>query len=114
MDGNGCCLDVQPDDNSDALAEVLVGEADSVADKELFALRSWWRCRFDVFRGTRNVRNDRRVQHAPTASSYAVLNHCLGLAQFDDGALCRRSKRVVTNVVDGHPQKQALTYFENT
>ena len=47
-------------------------------------------------------------------SSCAVLNHCLCLAEFDYGALRRRSKRVIADVVNGHPQVQALTYFENT
>ena len=42
------------------------------------------------------------------------MNHCLCLAEFDYGALRRRPKRVVADVVDGHPQVQALTYFENT
>ena len=42
------------------------------------------------------------------------MNHGLCLAKFNYGALRRRSKRVVADVVDGHPQMQALTYFENT
>ncbi|OXC80540.1 hypothetical protein BSU04_01460 [Caballeronia sordidicola] len=36
------------------------------------------------------------------------------MAKFNYGALRRRSKRVVADVVHGHPQVQALTYFENT
>jgi hypothetical protein len=38
----------------------------------------------------------------------------LGLPEFNDRALCGRPKRIVANVVDGHPQMQALTYFEST
>ena len=89
-DCNGGSLGVKPDDDADALAQMLVGEADGVADEELFALRSrrWrrWR-RFDAGWATRRVRNDRRVQHGPTAPSRVVLDHCLGLPKLDDGAL---------------------------
>ena len=38
----------------------------------------------------------------------------VSLPEFNDGASCRRPKRIVANVVDGHPQMQALTYFANT
>ena len=40
IDCNGGGLCVQPDDDSDALAQVLVGEADRVTNEELVALRS--------------------------------------------------------------------------
>ena len=104
IDGNRCCFGIQPHDDSDALAQVLVGEANCVADEELFTLRSRRRCRFNVGLSSRSFRDDRRIEHAPTASSCAVLNHCLCLPEFDYGALCRRPKRIVADVVDGHPQ----------
>src|SRR5471030_3121750 len=93
---------------------MFVGETNCVANEELLTLRSWRRCRFDVRLSTRSFRDDRRIEHAPTTSSRAVLNHRLCLPEFYDRALCRWPKRVVANVVDGHPQMQALTYFENT
>ena len=114
IDRNRCCFGIQPHDDSDALAQVLVGEANCVADEELFTLRSRRRCRFNVGLSSRSFRDDRRIEHAPTASSCTVLNHRLGLPEFDYGASCRRPERVITDVVDGHPQMQALTYFKNT
>jgi hypothetical protein len=93
---------------------VLVSEANCVTDEDFFTLRSRPRCRFDVRLSARSFYDDRCIEHAPTASSYAALNQGLSLAKFNYGALRRRSKRVVADVVDGHPQVHALTYFENT
>lgn len=114
VDGDGGCFGIQPYGDSDALAWVLVGEANCVTDEEFFTLRSRRRCRFDVRLSTRRFGHDRSTEHAPTASSYVVLNDGLCLTKFDHGVLCRRPKRVVADIVDGHPQMQALTYFENT
>ncbi|MEA3093408.1 MAG: hypothetical protein QOJ04_4750 [Caballeronia sp.] len=82
IDGNGGCFGIQPYGDSDAFASVLVGEANCVTDEELFTLRSQRRCRFNVRLNSRSFWDDRRIEHSPTASSCAVLNHRLGLPEF--------------------------------
>ncbi len=61
VDRNRGGLGVQPDDDADTFAQMLVGEADCVANEELLTLRSRrWR-RFKVERMARCFWSDRGV-----------------------------------------------------
>jgi len=102
---------VESDDDADSLAQMFVGKADGVADKELLATSARWRCRFRLGCGARAIGDDGGIEYDPAAPGRMVLDDRLRRAQFDHVALAQRTEGII-DVADAHAQLQVLAYLQ--